>query len=55
MRELTQTSPVLVTAASNPARPKAELIAGRLDLPFADTPPDFGLYLSVGEDGAVSE
>ena len=54
MRELTRTSPALVTAASNLARPKAEQIAGRLGLPFTETPPDSGLYLYVGENGVLS-
>ncbi len=53
MRELTHTLPSVVTAASDRVRPKAELIAGRLDLPFAESAPDSGLYLSVGDDGAL--
>ncbi|MBP5271066.1 MAG: class I SAM-dependent methyltransferase [Clostridia bacterium] len=53
MRELTRTPPSAVTAESDLVRRKAERIAGRLELPFAESAPDSGLYLSVGADGAL--
>ena len=45
MRELTRTPPSAVTAESDLVRRKAERIAGLLELPFAESAPDSGLYL----------